>query len=114
MNYSQHAVGDIAGVHACVYVCVRACERARARSLAIFALALSQLAPFCCCCHCATGMGIEDFSTADQWAPLAKQAIRKAEQKEKKLWRRRQLQRLLRAQPVYDLAAIASPLRLSV
>jgi len=55
-------------------------------------------------------MGIEDFSTADQWAPLAKQTVAKAQKKQ----RRRQAARMWRAQPLFDLAALASPLRLTV
>lgn len=56
------------------------------------------------------GMGIEDFSTADQWAPLAKQTVAKA----KKKAQRRQAAAGWRAQPLYDLAALASPLKLTV
>lgn len=57
-------------------------------------------------------MGIEDFSTAQQWAPLARQALAKA--------RKRQAQRDARSRwrrannPVFDLAVLASPLRLTV
>uniref|UniRef100_A0A383WA42 LysM domain-containing protein n=1 Tax=Tetradesmus obliquus TaxID=3088 RepID=A0A383WA42_TETOB len=62
----------------------------------------------------ANGMGIDDFSTADQWAPLARQAIQKAERKDSKRRRQQQVQQRLQAQPVYDLAAIAAPLQLTV
>ncbi|WIA37974.1 hypothetical protein OEZ86_001350 [Tetradesmus obliquus] len=62
----------------------------------------------------ANGMGIDDFSTADQWAPLARQAIQKAEKKDSKRRRQQQVQQRLQAQPVYDLAAIAAPLQLTV
>eukprot|EP00878_Enallax_costatus_P021138 GHUV01022371.1.p1 GENE.GHUV01022371.1~~GHUV01022371.1.p1 ORF type:complete len:637 (+),score=223.29 GHUV01022371.1:216-1913(+) len=55
----------------------------------------------------ANGMGIHDFSTADQWAPLARKAIAKAKKKDRK----RQQQHRWRAQPLYDLAAYTSPLR---
>jgi hypothetical protein len=55
-------------------------------------------------------MGIEDFSTADQWAPLAKQALAKAKKKAK----RRQAAATWRAQPMYDLASLAVPLKLTV
>jgi hypothetical protein len=55
-------------------------------------------------------MGIEDFSTADQWAPLAKQTIAKAEKRAK----RRKAAAGWRAQPLFDLAALASPLKLTV
>lgn len=50
------------------------------------------------------GMGITDFSTADQWAPLARAALAKQRRRESRL----------AAQPLADLAAIASPLRLTV
>jgi phosphoenolpyruvate-protein kinase (PTS system EI component) len=60
------------------------------------------------------GMGIDDFSTADQWAPLARQAIKKAQKKDSKRKRQQQMQQRLQAQPVYDLAALAAPLQLTV
>jgi dsRNA-specific ribonuclease len=59
-------------------------------------------------------MGIDDFSTADQWAPLAKQTIKKAQKKDEKRRRQQQVQQRLQAQPVYDLATIAAPLQLTV
>lgn len=59
-------------------------------------------------------MGIEDFSTADQWAPLARQAINKANKKDKLRQRRQLLQRRMQAQPVYDLAFFTSPLKLTI
>eukprot|EP00775_Hariotina_reticulata_P010212 gene10212-10373_t len=62
----------------------------------------------------ANGMGIDDFSTADQWAPLARQAINKVKKKDKKRQQRQLLQRRIQAQPVYDLAAYVCPLKLTV
>ncbi|KAF6253521.1 hypothetical protein COO60DRAFT_1703776 [Scenedesmus sp. NREL 46B-D3] len=59
----------------------------------------------------ANGMGIDEFSTADQWAPLARQTIKKAQKKDDK---RRRQQRVQQAQPVCDLAATATPLQLTV
>lgn len=55
-------------------------------------------------------MGVEDFSTADQWAPLARQTVAKAEKRAK----RRKAAAAWRAQPLFDLAALASPLTLTV
>lgn len=55
-------------------------------------------------------MGIEDFSTAEQWAPLARQTMAKAQKKQ----RRRQAAQAWRAQPLFDLAALATPLKLTV
>jgi hypothetical protein len=55
-------------------------------------------------------MGIEDFSTADQWAPLAKQTLAKAQKRAK----RRKAAAGWRAQPLYDLASLAVPLKLTV
>lgn len=77
------------------------------RAESVGAIALHAL---CCCCAAVAGMGIEDFSTADQWAPLAKQAVAKAQKRAK----RRQAAAGWRAQPMFDLAALASPLRLTV
>lgn len=67
-------------------------------------------APACLLTICTAGMGIEDFSTADQWAPLAKQSLAKA----KKRAKRRQAAATWRAQPLYDLASLAVPLKLTV
>jgi hypothetical protein len=55
-------------------------------------------------------MGVDDFSSAEQWAPLAKQTLAKARKKQKQ----RQAATHWRAQPLFDLAAMAAPLRLTI
>lgn len=61
----------------------------------------------------ANGMGIDDFSSAAQWAPLARRALRREERK-----RRRKdgsgAGRGWRSDPVMDITALAVPLQLNV
>eukprot|EP00879_Flechtneria_rotunda_P019841 GHRR01020855.1.p1 GENE.GHRR01020855.1~~GHRR01020855.1.p1 ORF type:complete len:296 (+),score=106.59 GHRR01020855.1:572-1459(+) len=59
----------------------------------------------------ANGMGIDDFSTAEQWAPLARKALAKAAMKDKQTRKRRKQWQRWQAQPLCDLAATAVPLR---
>jgi len=54
-------------------------------------------------------MGVKDFSSATQWAPLAKDAIKAADKRLKRSGGGQQLQR----GAVQSLARVASPLRLN-
>jgi hypothetical protein len=54
-------------------------------------------------------MGITDFSSASQWAPLASEALRAERYKQRQQQRHKQ-----RRTPVQSLADIAAPLRLTV
>jgi hypothetical protein len=54
-------------------------------------------------------MGITDFSTASQWAPLASEALRADRYKQRQRQRHKQ-----QRSAVQTLADIAAPLRLTV
>jgi hypothetical protein len=68
----------------------------------------------------ANGMGIDDFSSAAQWAPLARRAVRREERAEARRRRRGaggegpSSSRGWRSDPVVDITALAVPLQLNV
>jgi hypothetical protein len=55
-------------------------------------------------------MGIDDFSSAAQWAPLARRTLRQEEKKREKKGGKRPW----RSAPIADITALAVPLQLNV
>lgn len=60
-----------------------------------------------------TGMGIDDFSSAAQWAPLARRTLRQEERKKEKQGGSGK-KRSWRSVPFADITALAVPLQLNV